>query len=81
MNKELKLLNVGSTKKKCGGECTADIALIAEKPKNFTILQEASSASLSGERTSRQRTAVVVSRGPRVACGPPRVSSTFNTLE
>jgi hypothetical protein len=57
MNKELNLLNFGSTKResqkrKCGGECTADTAFIAEKPKNFTILEEASSASVSGERTS-----------------------------
>jgi len=57
MNKELKLLNFGSTKResqkrKCGEECRADTAFFAEKPKNVAILEEAPSASLSGERTS-----------------------------
>lgn len=59
MNKELKLLNFGSTKRewqkrKRGKECTADTAFIAEKPKNITILEGAPSARLSGERTSWQ---------------------------
>jgi len=57
VNKELKLLNFGSTKResqkrKCGRECTADTAFIAEKPKNITIFEGAPSARLSGERTS-----------------------------
>lgn len=42
-------VNFGSTKRECGGECTADTAFIAEKPNNSTILAEAPSVRLSGD--------------------------------